>query len=108
MASTLANGDVGPRQLEPVAAADDPQSMVADPAGLVEVDAERDELLHRTRGESVTADLLARERRLLQEHDVDAGLGEVGGGGGAARPGSDDDDVSLALRCCRQCRARHR
>ena len=61
------------------AAADDPQALVAEPAGLGRgVDAHGDELLDRARRQAVAADLLARERRLLQQQDVEPGLGEVG------------------------------
>ena len=74
-------GQLGPRQLQPVAGADDAQAVVARPAGCLQVDAHRDELAHRARG------------GLLQHQHVDAGLGEMEGGGGSGRTGSDDDDV---------------
>ena len=87
-------GDVGPRQGQAHAAADDPQALVADPAVLGgRRDAEADELLDRARGEAVAADLLAGEVRLLQQHDVEAGHGEVCRGGRPGGSGADDDDV---------------
>ena len=56
---------------------------------------EPDQLLDRARGEAVAAHLLARERALLQQRDVEAAVGEVAGGGRTARTGADDDDVGL-------------
>ena len=75
-------------------AADDAQAVVLDPAVLLgRGDAEGDQLADRARGEPVAADLLAGERRLLQQQDVEAGLGEVGRRGRPRRAGADDDDV---------------
>ena len=91
-------GEVGPRHLEAMPTADDPQALVLDPARLVEVDAHPDELAHRARGQSVAADLLARERGLLEQQDVDARLGEIARRGRATRTGADDDDVGLPIR----------
>ena len=89
-------GQLGPGQLEAVAAAVDAQAAVADEAvGLAGVDAHVDERLDRARGEAVAADLLARERRLLQQQHVEAGLGEGVRGGRAAGAGADDDDVGV-------------
>ena len=67
-------GQLGPRQLDPHAARQDPQPLVLQPAGLgAGVDAELDELVHRARREAVAADLLARKRGLLEErHDKPA------------------------------------
>jgi hypothetical protein len=87
-------GEIGPVELEPDAAADDPQALVAQPAGLLgDVDAHGDELLDRARGEAVAADLLARELGLLQEQDVETGLGEVVRGRGAGWPRAHDDHI---------------
>ena len=91
-------GEVGPGHLEAMSAADDPQALVLDPAGLVDVDAHPDELADRARGQSVATDLLARKRGLFQQQHVDAGLGEVAGRGRATRTGADDDDVGLPIR----------
>ena len=55
----------------------------------------RDQLADRARGEPVAADLVAGERGLLQQQDVDAGVGEVVGRARARRTGADDDDVGL-------------
>ena len=79
-------GQLGPGQLQPLAAADDAQALVADPAvALLVRDAEGDELLDPARGEAVAAHLLARERGLLEQDDVEARPGEVRRGGGARR-----------------------
>ena len=91
-------GEVRPRHLEAMPAADDAQALVPDPAGLVEVDAHPDELADRARGQPVAADLLAREGGLLEQQDVDARLGQVARRGRAAGTGADDDDVGLPLR----------
>ena len=86
--------EVGPRQGQAHAAADDPQAVVLDPAVLLgRGDAEGDELLDGARGQPVAADLLAREARLLQDEDVQPGHGEVGRGGRSRGTGTDDDDV---------------
>ena len=87
--------EVGPGQLEAVAGADDAQAVVLLPARGVEVDAHRDQLADRARGEPVAADLVAGERRLLQQQDVDPGLREVVRRAGPGRAGADDDDVGL-------------
>lgn len=87
-------GQIGPVELEPYAAADDPQALVAQPAGLLgDVDAHPDELLGGARGQTVAAHLLARERGLLQEQDVQSRLGQVVRRGGAGRARPHDDDV---------------
>jgi hypothetical protein len=80
-----------------VAGADDPQSAVALPAGGVEVEAHADQLAHRSRGEAVAADLVAGERRLLEQEHVGTGAREVEGGAGSGRTGAYDDDVGLPL-----------
>ena len=77
--------------------ADDAEALVADPAGRVDVDAELDQLLDRPRGQPVAADLLARERRLLEQEHVGACLREVARRGRSARSRPDDDDVCLTL-----------
>ena len=87
--------EVGPRQLEPVTGADDPQPEVLLPARGVEVDAHGDQLTDRARGEPVAADLVAGEGRLLEKQDVDACVGEVVRRTRARRPGADDDDVGV-------------
>ncbi len=80
-------------------AADDAQALVAQPAGLLaDVDAHGDQGLDRARGQPVAADLLARERGLLQQQHVEPGLRQVEGGGRAGRPGADDDDVGFIGR----------
>ena len=73
-------GELGPGQLEPVTGADDPQTLVPLPPRLVEVEAHADQLLDRTRSQSVAADLVAGEGGLLQEQDVDPSVREVVGG----------------------------
>jgi hypothetical protein len=80
-----------PVELEGVPAAADAQSLGALPPG--GVDPERDELPGGAGGEPVAADLVAGERRLLEQHDVEPVVGEVRRGGAAAGPGTDDDDV---------------
>ena len=55
-------GQVGPVQLDPAAAADDPQALVAQPAiALGDRHAHGGQRLDRARGQSVAADLLSRE-----------------------------------------------
>ena len=53
----------------------------------------------RARGQPVAADLLARERGLLQQQDVEPGLREVVRGGRAGGTGADDDDVGGLADC---------
>jgi hypothetical protein len=77
--------------------ADEAQAVVLDPAGGGDVDAHPGELTYGPGREAVAAHLLAGERGLLQQQDVEAGLGEVVGGRGARRAGTDDDDVGLPL-----------
>jgi hypothetical protein len=86
---------LGPGQLEPVSGADDAQALVLLPAGRVHVDAHRQELSHRARGQPVTADLLAGEAALLEDEHVEPGDGEVVGGARTGRPCTHDDDVGL-------------
>ena len=62
-------------------------------ADVVITSASLDSFLDRSRGEAVTADLVAGEARLLQQEDVDTLGGQIGGGGRASWPGPDDDDV---------------
>ncbi len=65
------------------------------PAGGLDVDAHPDQLVHRTRGETVTADLLPGERGLLQQQHIDARSGQVEGGGRAGRPRAHHDHLGL-------------
>lgn len=88
-------GALRPVELESHAGTDDAQPLVADPAvRLGGRDAQVDQLTDRPGGQSVAADLLAGEVRLLEEEHVDARHREVGGGGRSSGTGSDDDDVS--------------
>ena len=105
-------GQLGPGDLHPHAAADDPQALVADPAVFsAGRDAEGDQLLDRSGRQAVATDLLAREGRLLQQQHVQAGRREVRRGRRPRRTRSDDDHVcglrGLALvlthRPCRSC-----
>ena len=83
-----------PGQLQPHATADDAQPVVADPAVLSRrLDADREQLLDRTRRETVSADLLAGKGGLLQQQDVEARLRQVVRGRGAGGAGADDDHV---------------
>ena len=89
-------GEFGPRQLHPHAASNDPQALVVQPARFrAGIDAELHELLHGAWGEAVAAHLFAREGVLLEQHDVDPGLREMGRGRGARRAGADHDHVGL-------------
>ena len=88
--------ELGPGELEPHAAAVDPQAVVAEPTCLgADVDTHREQRPDGARGEAVAANLLARERRLLEEAYVEAGLRQVVGGGRAGGSGTDDDHVTL-------------
>ena len=89
---------LGPGQLDRQPAAEDPQALVVQPAGLLAgVDAEVDQLLDRPRGEAVPAHLLAGELRLLEHEHVEPGPREVGRRRGAGGAGADDDDVGGAV-----------
>src|SRR3984957_8044462 len=89
---------LGPVKLEAHAAADHPQALVAQPAGLfADVDAERDEGLDRARGEAVAAHLVPREPGLLEQQHVKAGLRQVVGGRGAGGTGADDYHVGVVI-----------
>ena len=83
---------IGPIHVDGVSAADDGQAAVSHPAGGVH--AHRDEFVDGSGGESVAADLVARERAFLKKDDVKASSGQVIGGGGPARARADDDNVS--------------
>ena len=83
---------VRPVHVDGVAATNDGQAAVLHPAGGVH--AHRDEFVDGGGGESVAADLVARERAFLKKDDVKASSGQVIGGGGPARARADDDDVS--------------
>ncbi|MPN15350.1 hypothetical protein SDC9_162681 [bioreactor metagenome] len=90
-------GQLGPVEGErtPVAAVD-PQPTVVHPAGILRgVQAETDQLLDRPGSQAVTADLVPGEGGLLQQCDVEAQTGQVGGSGGAAGAGTDDHHVML-------------
>ncbi len=86
-----------PVELEAHPAADHAQALVADPAGGVDVDTHRDELLDRSGRQPVAADLLAGEGGLLEQQDVEPGLREVECGCRTGGPGADDDDVGVSL-----------
>jgi hypothetical protein len=89
-------GQLRPRHLEAQATADDTQSLVVQPAGaLTDVDAEFDERSGPTRSEPIAADLLARERGLFKEQDVEAGGGHPVRRATAAGSGTDNDDVGI-------------
>ena len=91
-------GQLGPVQLEPDPAADDPQALVVQPAGLGRgVDAHPDQLLDRARGQPVAADLLPRELGLLQQQHPYAVPGQVVRGRRATGTGADDDDVGVVF-----------
>src|SRR5690606_30266244 len=92
--------EVGPGQLQPHPAAVDAQPVVTDPTVRgIDTDPHLDQLLDRPRGETVAADLLPGEGRLLQHEHVEPGLREVVRRGRAAGPGTDDDDVGRTVRC---------
>src|SRR5450432_2035460 len=92
-------GQLWPGQLDAHAARQNAQPLVLEPACLgAGIDAELHQLLHGTRGEPVTTDLLAREGALLQQRDVEPRLSEMRGGGGSGRSGTDHDDVGLRGR----------
>src|SRR6266496_1533558 len=108
-------GQVRPGNLDPAAAADDPQALVPQPAvPLADRHAHGGQRLDRPRGEAVAADLLPGEPGLLQYQHVQPGGGQVEGHRRAGRAGPDDDDVggvaslagdaaaaALAPRACR-------
>ena len=80
-------GQVRPVQLDPAAAADDAQALVAQPAvALGDRHAHAGQRLDRARGQAVAADLLPREAGLLQHQHVQAGRGQVIGDGEPAGP----------------------
>ena len=85
-----------PVHLDDLPAAEDPQALVPDPAGgRGDVDAHVGERLDPARREPVAADLLARERGLLEDGDVETGLRQVPGGARAGRTGAHDEDVGV-------------
>ena len=92
-------GELGPGKDEGGDASTmDPQPLGVLPAGLLgDVDPQPDELLDGTRGEAVTANLVAWESRLLQQGDVQPPTSKVRSCGRATRPSTDDDDVGLDL-----------
>ena len=92
-------GELGPGKDEGGDASTmNPQPLGVLPAGLLgDIDPQPDELLDGTRGEAVTADLVAWEGRLLQQGDVQSSTGKVRSCGRATRPSTDDDDVGLDL-----------
>ena len=61
----------------------------------------------RIRDQTVAADLVARERLGIDQHDVEAGAGERRGAGAARRSGADDQHVA-ALGQCRQAEVHRR
>src|SRR5207237_2409818 len=67
----------GPWELEERVAAVDPQPIDAGEPGIRGVDPHLVEDLHHARGQAVAAHLLASERRLLGDRDVDALLGQA-------------------------------
>src|SRR5690606_10444439 len=84
--------------LDAVATADDPQPLVADPAVLfADRHSHEGELAGRARRQAVTADLVARERRLVEKEDGEARLGAVVRGRGTRRTATDDDDVGVIV-----------
>jgi len=88
---------VGPVELQPVAAADDPQALVLDPSVVFgRGHPQGDELADRPRRQAVAADLLAGEGGLLQQQDVEPRHGQVCRRRRAAGAGTDDDDVGSA------------
>ncbi len=91
-------GQLGPVQVQPLAAADDAQAAVVQPAvGLADVDAHVDERAGAPRGQPVAADLLAREGRLLDQRDIEPGAREPVRRAAAARAGADHDDVGTVV-----------
>ena len=81
-----------------MAAADHAQPLVAHPA-LVRGhrDSHADELADGVRGEAVAADLVPRERGLLQEDHPGAELRKVMRRCGTTGAGADDDDVGVRV-----------
>src|SRR5205085_11249190 len=85
--------ELGPRQLERDAPADDPQTVRARPLGPVRRDAYLMQGLDCARRETVAADLLAREMRLVDDDDTASARGEVVRGCGSRRTTAHDGDV---------------
>jgi glycine/D-amino acid oxidase-like deaminating enzyme len=80
------------------AAAVHPEPLVPHPAGLRGgVDADVLQRLDAAGGEPVTADLLAREVRLLQDDDLAPRLPELPRRRGPGRSGADDEDVGAPV-----------
>ena len=80
-------GQLWPVQLDPAAAADDAQALVAQPSVVLgDRDAHRGQRLDRARGKAVAADLLPREVRLLQHQHVKARRRQVVRNGRASGP----------------------
>jgi hypothetical protein len=89
-----------PGQLEAVSATHDAQTLVADPAvALAERHAHRDELLDRAGRQAVAADLVPRERRLVEEQHVEASRRAVIRRARSCRASTDDDDISVIVPC---------
>jgi hypothetical protein len=97
-------GQVGPVQLEAYPAADHPEALVLQPAGLLRgVHTHPDQLPGGPRREPVTADLLARELGLLQKQDPESVPGHVIGRRGTARARADHDHVGFVGDGSRRC-----
>src|SRR5690606_36814497 len=78
------------------AAAIDEQSLVAAPAGAVDVDAHADEGADGARREPVAADLVAGEGGLLQQEHLEAGLRQPISGRRSGGACPDDDDICVS------------
>ena len=88
-------GELGPRQLDRGAARMDAQPDHPLEPRVVGVDAHVLDRLDRARGQPVAADLLAGERGLLDQGDVDPVSGQVIGGRRPARAGADHEHIGL-------------
>src|SRR4029453_1960792 len=82
----------------------DPQPLVPLEPRVAGVDAKAPQLHDRAGGEAVAADLLPRERGLLDHEHVESAAGEVVGHGGTSRTRADDQGVDVKLLARR---ARH-
>ena len=86
-------GQLGPGDLDRAVAGAQPQPAIGAIAVLRAVRQVHElHLVHGARSEAVAADLLARMRRLLQDHDLMAVGGEPVGGGGSRRTAACDHD----------------